>query len=298
VDTWTGLTAPTVTVQRRREHAPVTKALVRPVARKHSRTVRFERISPPAPSLTIGGEFNLPKGVVIMSVTVIVRGIFAPRMFSPAWLLDRGLIGASEVGVANTEIVSNELSIIDFGWLRVQVMADSLQASTLDPGESERVRDFVVGVLSTLRTTPIAAMGINHEFHFAMPDEEAWHRIGDVLTPKAIWGDVLRLPGMLNIGIQGVRSDNFAGRIQIRVEPSMRVPLGVFTIYNDHYDLETVETQPLVRSGQPDMFMTVEPSSEKINIALDILNTSWAASVKSARQACDRIEKLSQEGTL
>ena len=77
VDTWTGSTAPTVTVQRRREHAPVRKALVRPVARKHSRTVRFERISPPAPSLTIGGESNLPKGVVIMSVTVIVRGIFA-----------------------------------------------------------------------------------------------------------------------------------------------------------------------------------------------------------------------------
>jgi hypothetical protein len=46
------------------------------------------------------------------------------------------------------------------------------------------VADFFVKCFQMLPETPMTALGINREIHFPAGSLEAWHRIGDTLTPK------------------------------------------------------------------------------------------------------------------
>jgi hypothetical protein len=136
-----------------------------------------------------------------------------------------------------------------------------------------------------LPETPINALGINREIHFPAGSSEAWHRIGDALTPKAFWGDLMnrdaeRIGGLRSLimeqsvskdGIK-TRVDGRPGHVQFRVEPSLRRDLtfGVFTQLNDHYDL---------------------PSSDG-RTASDLVTEVWESAMARSELWFDRIMSL------
>ena len=224
-------------------------------------------------------------------VNVVVKGAFNPGIFSPAWLLGQDLIGNEEYEAAAVEVITREVAIFSVGWLRCQVTIDQLLFATTKADESERLRDAVVGVLRALAHTPIGALGINRVVHFDVGDFERWHAIGDALVPKAPWEGVLILPGMKNVGILAVRPDLYGGNINVEVEPSGRVPHGIFVSHNDHFELRRVESQPTKRQEISPPAPTVTPSASLIPVAVEILTGEWVASMKRAQQIISHVAR-------
>jgi hypothetical protein len=120
-------------------------------------------------------------------------------------------------------------------------------------------------------------MGINRDFHYGLESQKAWHRVGDRLAPKQEWAEVLTEPGLINLMIQGERPDNLEGYLQVRVQPSTRVDLGVYVHVNDHYQLPSPSTTP---TGAPGI--------------IDILTENWNESLRRGSEIAQRIADLGE----
>ncbi|MGW4482453.1 hypothetical protein ACWEOE_01315 [Amycolatopsis sp. NPDC004368] len=240
---------------------------------------------------TEASQVAVPK-VAAEDTTIVVKGIFSPALFSPSWLLMQQLIGPGEFDAAEVQVIASELASFRAGWLNLQVTADGIQASTTDPGESERLRDLVVGILSTLTVTPVAALGINTNIHFVASDFEHWHAFGDSLTPKEFWNGFLELSGMRSITMIGARQDSHAGQIQVTVETSNLIENGVFFAHNDHFSLNRSSDTPKSRAQlQKIVQQPLEPSLSKRDLAIDILGSEWGQAMTRARNVLSKISK-------
>ncbi len=228
------------------------------------------------------------------SATVVLKGAFNPSIFSPAWLLAQDLIGKDEFGAADVAMIQRDIATFKTGWLNLVCTNDGLQLITDLSYEFERCRDVAIGILQTLRHTPLAYIGINRAVHFQLDSDEAWHAIGDTLAPKDYWEDILRFPGMRVLNIQGARPDHYAGRVHVQVEPSALVPRAVFVLHNDHFGLQTVEAQP---DSRAELTLTepegaIAASADRLPLALEILSNEWAASMSRAEEAIARVAGL------
>lgn len=246
--------------------------------------------------LQSGGDANLIRVEATLSsphvaahgCVLVVRGYFNPAILSPDWLLRVALISGEQHDDSEIQIISEEITIFRCGWATIQVGRDHLQVGASDPEEFDRLRDLVVGILQTLRHTPLAAIGINRHAHLRAPNLQAWHAVGDLLSPKDLWDGVLVLPGMQSIAYQGVRPDSFAGQVQVQIEPSNRVVNAIYVAHNDHFALQHVDRQPQSRlefGGEPP---AVEPSSENFALVDEILGKSWAEAMRRADLAVSR----------
>ena len=229
-------------------------------------------------------------------VSIVVKGHFNAAIFSPAWLLSQKLIGASEYADAEVEIISREFALFRTGWLTCQVTPDTFQLSTTEPAEFERARDAAVGVLGALPHTPVAALGINREIHFAARDSDQYHAVGDLLAPKDFWESLMVLPGTRQVVIWGQRPDRFGGREQISVEPSFQFQGHIFISHNDHFTLRIDESKPKTRdeawSADARQAASLKPSAEKIPIVKEILGTEWVASIKRSNDVMEKIARI------
>jgi hypothetical protein len=99
------------------------------------------------------------------------------------------------------------------------------------------LRDLAIGTFQLLSQSEVRAVGVNRHFHFQMPSEAAWHAVGHRLAPKEPWTGLLESPGMVTVHMKGIRSDGRKGAVNVVVQPSMTVKLGVYVQVNDHYDL-------------------------------------------------------------
>jgi hypothetical protein len=198
-----------------------------------------------------------------------------------------GLISEEEGEDVRPEAGFAQLSVFEVSWLRCEVTPDRLAVSTGEAPLYERVRDVVTGTLDRLRHTPVSALGLNHTYHVALPDRDAWHRVGDLFAPKEPWEDLLTLPGMRDVTVSSVRPDLYSGNINVTLQPSATVHWGFFLAHNDHYNLKTVESQPtsreeFERASILEDVKAPEPSSDLIPIAQSILNDNWASSLARA----------------
>lgn len=232
----------------------------------------------------------------LTSASVVVLGRFNPAIFSPAWLLRHGLISAGEADDATVEVILAHAAIFETAWLRCQVTDDRLQLVTGDPQEFDRLRDAAMGVLRILNQTPIGAMGINHDSHHVIENVDEWHNVGDLLVPKEGWEGVLRLPGMRSVVVEGVRPDHYMGYIRVSVQPSEVIVPGIFIEHNDHFVLDRVDDQPTTRDDFADRRFirprTIEPTAERIDVALEVLERGWHDSLKRAEAAIDSVLRL------
>lgn len=225
--------------------------------------------------------------------TVVITGDMRPVKVSPDWLRAQRIISDADSREEKFELlVPNEAAIFRLGPVKYQISARGLQLETSDESEFEPMRDLVVDILTAMPKQEVSQLGINRVVHFSVPNIEAWHSVGDTLVNNSLWDGVLNLSGMRSVTYWGVRPDRYGGRIQVQIEPSFRYPSAVFVAYNDHYELTRVTSQPQDRDelarAVPD---NVAQSTEKISIAIEILNEAWN---ESTRRFYDVLERLWQ----
>ncbi len=211
-------------------------------------------------------------------VSIVIRGNFKPVTISPRQLREQDLIGAVEYDQANFEVrIPDEVAIFDAGWLRCQATAEALELRTDQEVEQERLRDLAIAILRSAPDRPISALGINRNVHFPVPEYSRWHAIGDHLANNSIWGKTLNSPGMRSVTYWAERSDQYAGRVQVQVEPSFVHQPGVFVSCNDHYDLTRVDSQPTSREEIEQLTRTEnsEATTEKVDVAIEVLTNEW-----------------------
>jgi hypothetical protein len=224
------------------------------------------------------------------SCAVVVTGQFRPVDISPIWLHDHNLIGRAELDNSSIELlIPNEAVNFNAGWLHCQATPQSWQFDTPDETAFESLRDLVVNLLREKLNTPISQLGINRSVHFTASDFESWHAVGDGLVNNTIWNGLLSLPGMRAVTYWGTRSDNFSGRVQIQVEPSLVHRSSVFVAFNDHYDLTYASTVLQSREELQTLSDDAEATTSKIPIAIEVLEQNWENSMRLSNQIIERV---------
>jgi hypothetical protein len=226
------------------------------------------------PLESIASDQGLP--VTLEGVSIVVRGVFNPVLFTPAWFREAELIGADELEDSEITIISPDNTTFRVAWLEVTASQDHIQLQTTAVEEVQRLRDAAIGVLRTLEGYPANALGINRDMHTRYASPDALHRVGDAIAPKQLWEDVLEFAGMRSVVMWGARMDTWSGQTNVRVEPSMIVQPGVYISVNEHFDLNTRDALPSSRDdaysyGEAGM----EPTSDKRLAAIQILSDRW-----------------------
>lgn len=176
-------------------------------------------------------------------ISIVLVGNFNPAIFHPEWFLRQNLLAEVETENAAVKFVSGnvtDVSFLDFG---LQVVMNRLVVKTSDATKTPKICDLVYGLLVKLPHTPITAIGLNHTFHLPLDNIDTWHRIGHTLAPKElVWNDLYQTPGMTSVGIQSPRKGDFAGVINILVQPSGKFPHSIFISSNHEFQPKPEES--------------------------------------------------------
>lgn len=183
----------------------------------------------------------------IFGSSIIAVGAFNPAIFSPEWLERNQLIGegdAEDAKKAPSLMISQQVTIFETDWFAFQVLTNQFSMTSKGP-LTPAIKDLVVGILSLVPHTPITAIGLNFVGHFRLANEAEYHKIGDVLAPKAIWSTLYpdgHAVGLADLSIriqdgergQTPRSGN---EKRISVQPSNKLKVGVLLSFNDHREI-------------------------------------------------------------
>lgn len=223
----------------------------------------------------------------VISASVVAIGAFNPAIFTPDWLERNGLIGSDDANgmrAAENLVVTRQVTLLEAESFTLQVEQNKFTASckgVLTPA----LRDLVIGIFELVSHTPIRALGQNFDTLFKFLDEASYHRVGDVLAPKSLWGNVYSADRFaigldkLIIKIQeGQRFEKFHSnncRNIIVERGATSFPAINFT-YNDHHEL--AENRADGRSQAED--------------AAEILRNEWETAWHDATQTFRQIIDL------
>jgi hypothetical protein len=224
-------------------------------------------------------------------LAIVVRGFFNPAIVNPTWLHAQGMIGRQDLEASTIEVIIPQVAVFGLEWVRIEVTDDRLLVRTSAQDEFLRCRDLAAGILSTLRHTPVSAIGMNRWAHLKAPSMDAWHAIGDRIVPKDPWLDHLNLPGVASVTLQGVRPDSYGGSVRVKAEPSNLHPLSIFVEVNDHYLLVENVRQPQSREDDIEL-PSIEPDPEHMPLALRILSEEWDKSLSRAHALLEHVWTL------
>jgi hypothetical protein len=184
----------------------------------------------------------------VVGTSVVFLGSFDPLVFQPVYMAEHGLLTDSDLTQLRYQFLANELMVLNLPWMQLSAEPGKIIASTTAESPIvEPVRDFLFALYETLPVRKVSAVGINHETHFAVQSEEAWHKLGHTLVPKEpLWNGVLVSPGTATVTIRGQRDDDFQGHINVRVEPSTRLHPGIYVNVNDDMRLAAADSDRLV----------------------------------------------------
>jgi hypothetical protein len=230
--------------------------------------------------------------------TIVVRGDFRTVNLSPRQLYEQKLIGDTEYADSVFEVrIPDQISVFQAGWLRCDINPSSMQLITKDEAEQERLRDLAAAILRSLDSVKISQLGLNRHVHFPVADTAEYDAVGDNLVHNDAWQNILIAPGMRSTVFWAQRSDKYGGRIQVQVEPSFSVSNGVYFSYNDHYDLTRVETQPSSRAEARALARqdNTDLSTEKVDVAVEILNEEWQSFITRNNAALERVWTLRRQ---
>jgi hypothetical protein len=212
----------------------------------------------------------------IEGVAVVLLGSFNPSIFQPAWLASHHLVRPEEAESATIEVIHPELSAFTTSWFTLQVQKDRFTVQTSDIGRQAPLRDLVLGIFQLLEHTPFDKMGINRHMHFGVPTVETWHAFGDFLAPKEPWRGILENPGLRSLRMSGavaVETSKFGevkAVVNVRAEPSLRVPHGIFIEVNQHHEaLGATAPRALMKFLEERWFESIEAAKRTAHALLD-----------------------------
>lgn len=211
---------------------------------------------------------------LINGSSVVAVGAFMPRLLTPIWLAQREILAEEDLQSADINIIGNDVTRISLPWLSLYCDKERLSVEVMQE-PLVRAQDIASGILGNIAEYPTAMLGINRHIHLAAPDEQVWHRLGDLVTPKEPWGrfaieDGVRRAGMRSLTMERGRHKP-PGFMRVTIEPSGRITHGVYFGTNDHYDLQV--------DGQP----------STARETVDVIHNRWDQSVQ---EVDDLIESL------
>jgi hypothetical protein len=211
----------------------------------------------------------------INGASVTLLGSFNPKIFQPQWFAQQNLLTQSEADTAEIQVIHPQICQFQTERFSIQVTPEQFTAATKVNVISEPLRDLVVGVFFILEHTPVTAMGINRQMHFACGSEEAWHRIGDSLAPKSLWIPILNgRPGMESLDISATPDGDTKLKLTVRVQPSRLIAQGVYFEINNHH---------------------VAPDSGGLNACMIILKNTWEEKQNAALDIATHIIQQTRE---
>lgn len=175
--------------------------------------------------------------------SIVLVGSFNPKIFQPAWFAAQGLIRQEEADEANIQVVNNDICVFETGWFRFEALNDRWMLISRATPALESLRDLALGTFSTLRHDPVQKVGLNAYAHYAMPNRAALDNFGHAIAPKdEVWRPVMDDPRLLSLTIQGTRPDDHSGAVRTKIEPSAKIPDGLFIDVNDEYVNEEADS--------------------------------------------------------
>lgn len=174
--------------------------------------------------------------ISVEEITVVLIGDFNPKIFHPMWFAHHEVLREAEAMEARIEVVHADVSSFTTEWLTVQVLRDRFTAAVKAEVYRPHLGDLVRNVFTLLGHSPVRQMGMNAAFRMHFKSTDDWHSFGHFILPKSPWVDVLSNPGLLNVGVQGARTDKHLGLINVTIEPDIRLPGDALLRINDHFD--------------------------------------------------------------
>jgi hypothetical protein len=212
----------------------------------------------------------------ISGSTVVLVGSFNPKIFQPEWFARQKLLSQAEADAAEIKIIVPQISHFETENFIIQVTDDRFLAATKPNANPAPLRDLVQGAFFILEHTPVTAMGLNYQMHFATGSEQNWHQIGDRLAPKEPWSEVLEgRPGMLSLTILTQKDKPKGSLFRVKVEPSVVVKLGVYFETNEHYPA---------------------PENEPLKSLMSILGDRWEEAQTYASRVVNHIFSWARDG--
>ena len=202
------------------------------------------------------------------SLSCVLVGSFNPAIVHPAWLARHGLVRDAEADDATVVVIEPAVAVFTVGPYSLEVTRERFKVDVPDAGQSSPLLDLVAGVFRVLAETPIKHFGINRHMHFRMQSVDEWHRVGHRLAPKEIYSGLLESPGTQSLVIWGTRAGSRAARVQMQIEPSVRVSPGVYVGTNAHFEAIGEETT---------------------NDRVVLLQEEWEGTQRFAREAAEEI---------
>jgi hypothetical protein len=216
----------------------------------------------------------------ISGVAIVLRGNFNPSIFQPFWMARQGLISDEDAQAATISVIHPEISsfAVEPEFI-LNVQTDRFQISTAT-APLIRVADLCGRIFGDiLPHTPINQLGINRTVHFSVGSADERDRIGELIAPKAPWGEwgegFSSKENATRGGLQSMTminkktSDREAGWIQARIEPSQSIgkgESGIFVEINDHYQIkETADALILMRILQDRFDASIGTADEIID---------------------------------
>lgn len=209
--------------------------------------------------------------------SIVFLGDFNPIIIQPFWLSSKKIIRELEAKDANVEVIHNEIVKYTISqWASLEITPKRFELKTTQEPFFEPLKDLAVSVFSILRETPIRAVGINHIFHYALPDKERYLKLGKVLSPLDQLDSLMNDPRLLCIEfVENQKKDSNTGHYRVRIEPSDKIPseqFGVSLNINDHFSI-------------------LNANSNNTEMALSLLKDNWINSANRANKLGEELWK-------
>ena len=172
----------------------------------------------------------------INGASIVLVGSFNPAIFQPEWFARNGLLPQGEVDESKLSLVHPQVSQFETERFAFQITLDRFTVQGKPNATSGPLRDLIAGTFYILEHTPVKAMGLNRMMHFALGSEDAWHNLGDKLSPKDPWRQVLEhRPGLRQLDILSQEDPPNGPSVMVRVQPSLSIKWGVYFETNEQF---------------------------------------------------------------
>lgn len=181
----------------------------------------------------------------ILDFSLVLLGQMPPTLFTPSWLSKHRLISEEEGKNAEIKIISPQVTNYQIpDWGRFEIQPGRITVATYSESHHEVLRDILLSALKVLEGNSITNIGINHNFHFNLTNDQ-YLQTGKILAPFENWNGIFEEPRMLSLEmIQEYRYDDYLGRYRIKVQPSNLLEgIGASFNFNNHINRTVSEAE-------------------------------------------------------
>lgn len=232
----------------------------------------------------------MPASLEIFRASIVLIGSFNPAIVTPDWLEKYNLLGPEDAELARNSpdiAITHHVTKFETDWCVLQVLPNQFSI-TSKGAVGPNLMDLAVGIFSLLPHTPVSALGMNFMAHYRMDNEDEYHKVGDVLAPKAPWYEQYD-PKTSYAGLESItvrihpfargEKNNQTDSKNITLQASAEVPGGIFMMMNDHHDIKNSENTADTNSEQVVKLIGEqwqERSNESMKVFESVLNYALA----------------------